>query len=136
MAATNSQLALEILSEGTTGRPVLSKTFGGFLLRCNGHPAWFMYTARKHAVTGMIRAAALEYAKRGIRVNAVGPGPVETPLLAKGTGGDPHSYASFVPMGRIGQPDEIADPVVFLLSDEARYVTGHTLPVDGGVCSQ
>ncbi len=52
------------------------------------------------------------------------------------TGGDPHSYASFVPMGRIGQPDEIADAVVWLLSDEARYVTGHTLPVDGGVCSQ
>ena len=66
-------------------------------------------------------------------MNAVGPGPVETPLLPKGTGGDPHSYAALVPMGRIGQPDEIADPVVFLLSDEARYVTGHTLPVDGGV---
>jgi hypothetical protein len=92
--------------------------------------------ATKHAVTGMTKAAALEYAKRGIRVNAVGPGPVETPLLAKGTEGDPHSYAAFVPMGRIRRPDEIADPVVFLLSDEARYVTGHTLPVDGGVCSQ
>ena len=57
----------------------------------------------------MTKAAALDYAKKNIRVNAVGPGPVETPLLAKGTGGDPHSYAAFVPMGRIGQPDEIAD---------------------------
>ena len=75
----------------------------------------------KHAVTGMTKAAALEYTKRGIRMNAVGPGPVETPLLAKGTGGDPHSYAAFVPMGRIGQPDEIVDPVVFLLSDEIRH---------------
>jgi NAD(P)-dependent dehydrogenase (short-subunit alcohol dehydrogenase family) len=84
----------------------------------------------------MTKAAALDYAKKNIRVNAVGPGPVETPLLVKGTGGDPHSYASFVPMGRIGQPDEIADAVVWLMSDEARYVTGHTLPVDGGVCSQ
>src|SRR5262249_39299993 len=65
----------------------------------------------------------------------VGPGPVEAPLLAKGTGGEPHSYAAFVPMGRIGQPDEIADAVVWLLSDDARYVTGHTLPVDGGVCA-
>jgi NAD(P)-dependent dehydrogenase (short-subunit alcohol dehydrogenase family) len=102
----------------------------------NGYPGWSLYTATKHAVTGMTKAAALDYAKLGIRVNAVGPGPVETPLLAKGTGGDPHSYASFVPMGRIGQPEEIADPVVWLLSDEARYVTGHTLPVDGGVCSQ
>ena len=118
------------------------KTGGGAIVNTssifglNGYPGWSLYTATKHAVTGMTKAAALEYAKQGIRVNAVGPGPVETPLLAKGTGGDPHSYAAFVPMGRIGQPDEIADPVVFLLSDEARYVTGHTLPVDGGVCSQ
>jgi NAD(P)-dependent dehydrogenase (short-subunit alcohol dehydrogenase family) len=95
-----------------------------------------LYSATKHAVTGMTKSAALDYAQRGIRVNAVGPGPVETPLLAKGTGGDPHSYASFVPMGRIGQPEEIADPVVWLLSDEAQYVTGHTFPVDGGVCAQ
>jgi NAD(P)-dependent dehydrogenase (short-subunit alcohol dehydrogenase family) len=102
----------------------------------NGYPGWSLYTATKHAVTGMTKAAALDYAKLGIRVNAVGPGPVETPLLAKGTGGDPHSYAAFVPIGRIGQPEDIADPVVFLLSDEARYITGQTLPVDGGVCSQ
>jgi NAD(P)-dependent dehydrogenase (short-subunit alcohol dehydrogenase family) len=53
----------------------------------------------------MTKAAALDYAKKNVRVNAVGPGPVETPLLAKGTGGDPHSYAAFVPMGRIGQPE-------------------------------
>src|SRR5271166_51234 len=102
----------------------------------NGYPGWSLYVATKHAVTGMTKAAALDYAKKNIRVNAVGPGPVETPLLAKGTGGDPHSYAAFVPMGRIGQPDEIADAVVWLLSDEARFVTGHTLPVDGGVCAQ
>src|SRR5262249_19532638 len=100
----------------------------------NGYSGWSLYVATKHAVTGMTKAAALDYAKRNVRVNAVGPGPVETPLLAKGTGGDPHSYATFVPMGRIGQPDEIADAVVWLLSEEARYVTGHTLPVDGGVC--
>jgi NAD(P)-dependent dehydrogenase (short-subunit alcohol dehydrogenase family) len=102
----------------------------------NGYPGWSLYSASKHAVTGMTKSAALDYAQRGIRVNAVGPGPVETPLLAKGTGGDPHSYASFVPMGRIGQPEDIAHPVVWLLSDEAEYVTGHTLPIDGGVCAQ
>jgi NAD(P)-dependent dehydrogenase (short-subunit alcohol dehydrogenase family) len=118
------------------------KTGGGAIVNTssifglNGYPGWSLYSATKHAVIGMTKSAALEYAKRGIRVNAIAPGPVETPLLTKGTGGDPHSYASFVPMGRIGQPDEIADPVVFLLSDEARYVTGHTLPVDGGVCAQ
>ena len=92
--------------------------------------------APKHAVTGMTMASGTGASQTGIRVNAVGPGPVETPLLSKGTGGDPHSYAAFVPMGRIGQPDEIADPVVFFLSDKSRYVTAHTQPVDGGVCSQ
>jgi NAD(P)-dependent dehydrogenase (short-subunit alcohol dehydrogenase family) len=118
------------------------KTGGGAIVNTssifglNGYPGWSLYVATKHAVTGMTKAAALDYAKKNIRVNAVGPGPVETPLLAKGTGGDPHSYAAFVPMGRIGQPDEIADAVVWLLSEEARYVTGHTLPVDGGVCAQ
>lgn len=118
------------------------KTGGGSIVNTssifglNGYPGWSLYSATKHAVTGMTKSAALDYAQRGIRVNAVGPGPVETPLLVKGTGGDPHSYASFVPMGRIGQPEEIADPVVWLLSDEAQYVTGHTFPVDGGVCAQ
>jgi NAD(P)-dependent dehydrogenase (short-subunit alcohol dehydrogenase family) len=118
----------------TTGGGAIVNTSSIFGL--NGYPGWSLYTATKHAVTGMTKAAALDYAKQNIRVNAVGPGPVETALLTKGTGGDPHSYAAFVPMGRIGQPDEIADVVVWLLSDGARYVTGHTLPVDGGVCSQ
>src|SRR6202035_1758922 len=86
------------------------KTGGGAVVNTssifglNGYPGWSLYVATKHAVTGMTKAAALDYAKKNIRVNAVGPGPVETPLLAKGTGGDPHSYAAFVPMGRIGQP--------------------------------
>jgi NAD(P)-dependent dehydrogenase (short-subunit alcohol dehydrogenase family) len=118
------------------------KTGGGAIVNTssifglNGYPGWSLYSVTKHAVTGTTKSAALDYAKRNVRVNAVGPGPIETPLLAKGTGGDPHSYASFVPMGRIGQPDEIADAVVWLLSDEARLVTGHTLPIDGGVSSQ
>jgi NAD(P)-dependent dehydrogenase (short-subunit alcohol dehydrogenase family) len=90
------------------------KTGGGSIVNTssifglNGYPGRSLYVATKHAVTGMTKAAALDYAKRNVRVRAVGPGPVETPLLAKGTGGDPHSDAAFVPMGRIGQPDEIA----------------------------
>src|SRR5262249_33304793 len=82
------------------------------------------------------KAAALDYAQRGIRVNAVGPGPIETPLLAKGAGGDPHVYASVVPMGRIGQPTEVASAVVWLCSDEASFVTGITMPIDGGFVAQ
>jgi NAD(P)-dependent dehydrogenase (short-subunit alcohol dehydrogenase family) len=84
----------------------------------------------------MTKAAALDYAKRNIRVNAVGPGPVETPLLMKGTGGDPHSYAAFVPMGRIGQPDEIGDAVVWAVVRRGTFRHRPTLPVDRGVCSQ
>jgi NAD(P)-dependent dehydrogenase (short-subunit alcohol dehydrogenase family) len=105
-----------------------SSTFG-----LNGYPGWSLYSATKHAVTGMTKSAALDYAKRGIRVNAIAPGPIETPMLAKGLA---HGSAPIVPMGRTGHPEEIADPVVWLLSDEARYVTGHTFPVDGGFCAQ
>jgi NAD(P)-dependent dehydrogenase (short-subunit alcohol dehydrogenase family) len=118
------------------------KTGGGAIVNTSslfgliGLPGWPLYTATKHAVTGMTKAAALDYARRGIRVNAVGPGPVETPLLARGSGGDPHRFDAAIPMGRIGQPEDIADPVVWLLSDEARYITGHTLPVDGGFSYQ
>ncbi|MEM9927340.1 MAG: SDR family oxidoreductase [Cyanobacteria bacterium P01_D01_bin.50] len=102
----------------------------------NGYPTWSVYTATKHAVTGMTKAAALEYAQQGIRINAVAPGPIETPLLEVGTGGNPHSYSGFVPMGRIGQPEEVANAVLWLSSDTASFVTGHTLPVDGGVSAQ
>ena len=78
----------------TDGRAIVntSSIFG-----LNGYPGWSLSTATKHAVTGMTKAAALDHAERGIRVDAVGSGPVETPLLAKGTGGDPHGYAAFVP---------------------------------------
>jgi NAD(P)-dependent dehydrogenase (short-subunit alcohol dehydrogenase family) len=92
-----------------------------------------LYGAAKHAVVGLTRAAALDYAKKGIRVNAVAPGPIETPLLEKSTGGNPHRYDVRVPIGRIGQPAEVAAAVVWLCSDAAAFVTGHTLPLDGGM---
>jgi NAD(P)-dependent dehydrogenase (short-subunit alcohol dehydrogenase family) len=82
----------EMLATGGGSIVNTSSIFG-----LNGYPGWSLYSATKHAVTGMTRSAALDYAQQGIRVNAVGLGPVETPLLARGTGGDPHSFASFVP---------------------------------------
>lgn len=103
--------------------------FGGFA-------NWSPYVASKHAVTGMTKGAALDYAAKGIRINAVAPGPIETPLLAATAGGNPHVYASVVPMGRIGKPAEVAEAVLWLLSDAASYVTGQTLMVDGGYCAQ
>ena len=90
------------------------------------------YVSSKHAVVGLTRSAALDYAQHKIRINAVAPGPIETRMLTDIAGGDPHSFAQYVPMGRIGQPREITDAVLWLLSDQASFVTGEVLTVDGG----
>jgi NAD(P)-dependent dehydrogenase (short-subunit alcohol dehydrogenase family) len=97
-----------------------------------------IYIASKHAVLGLTKSAALEYAKSGIRINAVAPGGVETDM-AKRVGGD-HQFletlTSMHPIGRIANPEEIANTVVWLLSDKASFVLGHTLLVDGGMISR
>ena len=93
------------------------------------------YVASKHAVMGLTRAAALDYAKQGIRINAVNPGLTATELIDRFTNQDPaleEQLASIVPMGRMGQPEEIAAAVVFLCSDAASYMTGQSLVLDGG----
>lgn len=92
------------------------------------------YIASKHAVVGMTRQFAIAYAQRGVRVNAVAPGYIDTPMtdLIKEDLAIQHEYEQLHPMGRLGRPEEIADAVVFLASDAASFVTGHTLPVDGG----
>jgi NAD(P)-dependent dehydrogenase (short-subunit alcohol dehydrogenase family) len=91
------------------------------------------YTASKGGVRLLTKALAIELSPLGIRVNAIGPGFVATPLDA-GAREDPAYMANFatrIPMGRIGAPEDIAGPAVFLASDLARYITGVTLPVDG-----
>jgi len=93
------------------------------------------YTASKHGVVGLTKAAALEVAGSGVRVNAVCPGTVQTPMLDRVFAAQPErraAYAAAEPMGRIAMPREVADVVVFLCSDAASYVTGAALPVDGG----
>jgi NAD(P)-dependent dehydrogenase (short-subunit alcohol dehydrogenase family) len=91
------------------------------------------YVAAKHAVIGLTRAVAKEYAGQNIRINAVCPGATETPNYMRSTGGDVHLLDDMIPMRRIGQPDEIAEAVVYLLSDRSAYVTGTALSIDGGM---
>ena len=101
-----------------------------------GFPGWSIYVATKHGVTGMTKAAALDYATHGIRINAVAPGPIETPLLERAAAGNMDAYAKGVPLKRIGRPEEVASAVVWLLSDAASFITGQTVPIDGGYVSK
>jgi len=100
-------------------------------------PAMIGYTASKHAVAGMTKVAAAEYSAAGIRINAVNPGGVETPMIAnlKMPEGvpDPSEGPNPAPIGRNAQPEEIANTIVWLCSDEASYISGHNLAVDGGL---
>jgi NAD(P)-dependent dehydrogenase (short-subunit alcohol dehydrogenase family) len=97
------------------------------------------YVASKHGVVGLTKTAALEYAKQGIRINAVCPGAIRTPLTENAYAVHPELEASIsrrVPMGRIGTPEEVAEAVVWLCSDAASLVTGHAMVVDGGWVAQ
>ncbi|MEB2785265.1 SDR family oxidoreductase [Algoriphagus persicinus] len=102
------------------------------LVGFGGIPA---YVASKHGVVGLTKNAALDYAKQNIRVNAVCPGVIQTPMIDRFTGEDPKVLEQLVagkPMGRVGQPEEIAETVVFLCSDASSFITGQAIAVDGG----
>jgi NAD(P)-dependent dehydrogenase (short-subunit alcohol dehydrogenase family) len=104
-----------------------------------GIPQMPIYVASKHAVLGLTKSAALEYAKSGIRINAIAPGVVETGMLERAAEDNKQfveTLKSMHPIGRIADPEEIANAVVWLLSDKASFVLGHTLLVDGGVVSR
>lgn len=96
-----------------------------------GYPGNSPYTASKHAVMGLTKSAALDYAKQGIRINAVNPGAIATEMIER-LGFTADDVAPIVPIGRIGQATEIARVVVFLCSDAASYITGQPLVIDGG----
>src|SRR5262249_7884317 len=96
------------------------------------------YVAAKHGVIGITKTAALEYAPHGIRVNAVCPGYIVTPMIALAMS-DPDRRAQIVarePIGRVGAPEEVAEAVVWLCSDAGSFVTGHAMVVDGGYSAQ
>jgi NAD(P)-dependent dehydrogenase (short-subunit alcohol dehydrogenase family) len=104
-----------------------------------GLPGGTAYVASKHGVAGLTKSAALEYAKSGIRINAVCPGFIRTAMVERVVDGGSISEDAMVaaePIGRIGKPEEIANVVLFLCSDDASFVTGLPMPVDGGYVAQ
>lgn len=121
--------------------PHMLKNKKGAIVNCasvaglNGFPGLPAYVATKHGVVGLSKTAALEYAKQGIRVNAVCPGVIQTSMIDRLTGKVKEVEEQFTqmePVGRMGTPEEIAEAVVWLCSDAASFVTGIALPVDGG----
>ena len=107
----------------------ISSTYGH-----EGAAGGSVYVGSKHAVEGITKSVALEIVNSGIRVNAVAPGPVDTAILTRFTGTPENKAAlvSTVPMARLGLPEEQANAIVFIASDEASFITGHILNVDGG----
>ncbi|MBB4123805.1 SDR family NAD(P)-dependent oxidoreductase [Martelella radicis] len=126
--------------------PELKKTKGNVVIMSSvaglgGTPDVSAYITSKHALVGLMRTAALEGARDGIRVNSIHPSPVETRMMrsleegfAPGHGGEAKKgFAASIPLQRYAEPDEIADAVIYLASDQAKFVTGVRLPVDGGM---
>jgi NAD(P)-dependent dehydrogenase (short-subunit alcohol dehydrogenase family) len=122
---------LEIMAKQGFGSIVNISSGAGL----TGVPGYAGYVASKHAEIGLTKSAALDYADRGVRVNAVCPGLVNTPLIADMVTENPEMHEHLVashPLGRIAEPEEIADSIVWLATNKSSYVTGVALPVDGG----
>jgi len=114
------------------GGAIVNTSSGAGIIGIKGSPA---YTAAKHGLLGLTKAAALDYAAQNLRINAVCPGYIETPMMDRFTGGTPEGRAKVVaeePVGRMGKPEEIAAAVVWLCSDAAAFMIGHALVIDGG----
>lgn len=123
---TNKYVIEQLLKQGNGGGVVvnLASMFGLVAISNN-----IAYSASKGGVVNMTRAAGTMYAKEGIRVNAVAPGVIRTPLIDEPT---LEQYAKLHPAGRVGEAQEVADLITFLASDKAKFITGATIPIDGG----
>lgn len=122
---------LRRMREQGSGAIVNCSSIGGLI----GIPGRALYHASKHGVIGLTKSAALEYAAKGIRINAVCPGAIETPMVAAMLAKEPETMKDILkeqPIGRLGRPEEIASAVLWLCSPGASFVIGHALAVDGG----
>lgn len=116
----------------TGGGSIVNTSSGAGVIGIRGQTA---YTAVKHGVIGMTKSAALDYAAQGIRINAICPGIIETPMMDRFSGGTPEGRARVIaqePVGRMGRPEEVASAVLWLSSDLGAFTTGHALVIDGG----
>jgi NAD(P)-dependent dehydrogenase (short-subunit alcohol dehydrogenase family) len=124
-----------MLAAGGGGAIVNTASFSGLV----AVPFAAAYVASKHGVVGLTKAAAVEYGRKGIRINAVCPGTVRTPMMAERIAANPkmeRALSDVSPMRRLAEAAEIGDAVVWLCSDAASFVNGHALPVDGGAVIQ
>ena len=119
--------------EARGGRIVVNASVSGVR---NPNPGFALYSASKAAVISLTRAAAMEWAPRGVRINAVAPGRVVTDMMMSAGVGDAATVGAGLPLRRMGRPEEVAEAVVWLASDESSYIVGHVLAADGGfLCS-
>jgi len=123
---------LQHMQQQGSGAVVNCSSVGGFIATAGLGG----YISSKHGVIGLTKTAAIEYAPKGIRINAVCPGTIRTPMVEKmitGEGFNMEDFVRLIPLGRLGRPEEIANAVLWLCSSDSSYMIGHALPVDGGL---
>ena len=126
---------IPVILQSGAGAIVNVSSIGGVV----GTAGESVYTATKHGIIGMTKASALEYARRGVRINAVCPGAIYTPMgdtLLKSAPGLEETLEATIPLGRLGEAKEIAEAIYWLASPKSSYVVGHSLVVDGGITIQ
>ena len=122
---------ITIMLENSSGSIVNCSSINGI----KGNPNYSIYSASKHAIIGLTKSAAISYAKNSIRINAIAPGPIETNMMNQidqSNKNKKDKIINWIPMKRYGDPNEVADSVIWLLSGDSKYITGTVISIDGG----